>query len=365
MKKQALAIAIASALAAPSAFAATDTSGMQYTSASEGFYASIRARYESGPNDFNGASIENGSSRIGVRGTNDLGGGLEGFYLYELGVGIDNGSGVETRMGHVGLRGAFGQIQAGGFWGQDYNWTHGSTDVANKHSGNLNYTDQRAGRVSKALEYTTPDLNGFQGAVRVQMNDTGSEGTGNDDSNDLDAWNLAATYSVQGFTVAGTYNVLVEGLGDKELKHPTTRAEVTATPEKADEDLTAWTMRLGYTQDNWYVTGWYGQDSDSNAGEFETAAGSEKAEDTEILSLAAGVAVDKVNLYTLYETRESLGINRASTNELAIVEDNYGTVGVQYNLGARSRVWIEYAARDLESNDDAEDSINIGLQHDF
>ena len=44
MKKQALAIAIASALVAPSAFAAQDTSGMQYTSAAEGFYASIRAQ---------------------------------------------------------------------------------------------------------------------------------------------------------------------------------------------------------------------------------------------------------------------------------------------------------------------------------
>ena len=33
---------------------------------------------------------------------------------------------------------------------------------------------------------------------------------GADSENDLDLWNLAAKYEVQGFTVAGSYNVIVD-----------------------------------------------------------------------------------------------------------------------------------------------------------
>ena len=91
MKKQALTLAIAAALSAPSALAAQDTSGMRYTSAAEGFYASIRVGYEGGTKEDSKGSLGGGpnhdgfASRIGVRGTNDLGGGLEGFYQWEAG----------------------------------------------------------------------------------------------------------------------------------------------------------------------------------------------------------------------------------------------------------------------------------------
>ena len=90
---------------------------MQYTSASEGFYASIRAAlYANGEKENGSANIGGAFSRFGVRGTNDLGGGLEGFYQYEAGIGIDNGrnpnsdghsEAVTTRLGNVGLRGGF------------------------------------------------------------------------------------------------------------------------------------------------------------------------------------------------------------------------------------------------------------------
>ena len=356
MKKQALAIAIASALVAPSAFAAQDTSGMHFTSASEGFYASIRARFSTADNDNDGSNIENAFSRIGVRGTNDLGGGLEGFYGWELGVPINNGGSTSVRLGHVGLRGAFGSFWVGSNWAADYNWTHGSTDIANTHSGFFNYTDQRPGRTSKAIEYTTPDLNGFQGAVRLNIDNNPTaevpssvtftgvdpngnvQGTENDgspaakDENDIDTWNIAANYAVQGFSVAGAYNVISDGL------------------EKADDtkdDLNSWTFKLGYSQDNWYVNGWYGEDNTSDIGDG--------VEDVTTFAMGGGVSVDKVNLYALFEQQET------SAKE----EDSYGTIGAQYNLGSQSRVWIEYTTNDYDSTPTLDDYVNIGMRHDF
>ena len=428
MKKQALTLAIAAALSAPSALAAQDTSGMRYTSASEGFYASIRVRYDSGATEQAKGGFENSSSRIGVRGTNDLGNGLEGFYRYEWEVdpvNTDRGQSQDrTRLGFVGLRGAFGQVQVGTFWTQDYNWTHGSTDVANKHSGNLNYTDDRPGRQSKAIEYTTPDLNGFQGALRVNMNASsytaakaascgGGLSLNNDedgcataggltqgqadsyftaatpakkDNNALDAWNLAGTYSVQGFTVAGAYGVrpdAIEGVSATTGFGNDGNAGGTdnvVTTEKKD-DAKSWTVRLAYSQDNWYATGWYGATNAQSAtahslGADGTAGGDDANadvvgvihdEDVTNLSMAAGISLDKVNLYALWEKQDNIkGVKG--------VADTFSTVGVQYNLGSNSRVWIEYAMRDKDSDkmkdgapntDRADDSFNIGLQHDF
>ena len=405
MKKQALTLAIAAALSAPSALAAQDTSGMRYTSAAEGFYASIRVGYESGANESAKGALGGGpnddgfASRIGVRGSNDLGNGLEGFYQWEAGVRTEaSGFGtndshrnnLRTRVAHVGLRGAFGQVQMGSFWVQDYNWTHGSTDVANVVSGNLSYTGDRTGRTSRALEYTTPDLNGFKGAFRVNT----SDGSG---AKTLTAWNLAGTYSVQGFTVAGAYNVRPDAIAAASVTNGNLGAngqvgggdDSNLTSSK--EDAKAWTVRLGYSQDNWSVNGWYGQNTGAGSGGSGLYAGGSSDtrattdpsgtgadsrpgvihdEDETMMSLAGGISLDKVNLYALWEQRDnSHGVDG--------MKDAVSTVGVQYNLGANSRVWVEYAMRDFDSDenttiagttkntDRADNSFNVGLRHDF
>ena len=334
MNKKLLATAIAGAMIAPSAFAAQDTSGMQYTSAAEGFYASIRARFNSGGTDNAGAEIQNSTSRFGVRGTNDLGGGLSGFYQYEAGVSIDNGGGLSTRLGHVGLRGAFGEVVAGSIWTNGYNMTYGSTDIANVASGNVVYTTLFPGRESNVVQYTTPDFNGFQASALVQMDNKGTATV--EDGSDIDHYMLTAKYGTQGFTAGVAYSVVADAL----------------TTSAGTDDHTGYALKLGYAQDNWYVNTWYAEDNRDNENSDTPL------EDTETFSIAGGISVSKVNLYALYETQDNVDGNNG-------VEDNYGTFGVQYNLGARSRVWVEYANRDLESDAEKDDYVTIGLRHDF
>ena len=81
-------------------------------------------------------------------------------------------------------------------------------------------------------------------------------------------------------------------------------------------------------------------------------------EDQELFSIAGGVAVDKVNVYGVYEVSDN-------TAGATGVEDTRGTFGVQYNLGSQSHVWIEYASIDLDSDPEADDYVTIGLQHSF
>ncbi|WP_082616144.1 porin [Massilia sp. Root418] len=66
--------------------------------------------------------ISNDLSVLGLRGTEDLGGGLQGFFQIEMPVAVDTGGGGDfTRNTAVGLRGSFGQVLLG-IWESPYRY---------------------------------------------------------------------------------------------------------------------------------------------------------------------------------------------------------------------------------------------------
>ena len=403
MKKKALTLAIAAALSAPASFAATDDSGMRYTSASEGFYASLRVQIKSKDNKHGDAAIDNEGSRFGVRGTNDMGGGLEGFYRWEAGINLrdgvksDKGNVIQTRLGNVGVRGAFGQIQMGSFWTADYNWVGVGIDQAGA-DGVGYYNRPREARSKNALEYTTPNLNGFQGAIRVSTDNADTH-----KSNSLSLWNLAAKYEVQGFTVAGSYNNLKDGIETSDMVAaggtPATAPEIAAG---GTDDLTSWGAAVGYSQNNWDVSAFYGVDSTSDNKQgitryydkdgdstthapLETSGGAEEllgkgscgnveterlrmvatgarndvtaksCSDTKRFGLAGGVTLDKVRINVAWEKVE----------QLDGLEDVTGGVEVQYKFTANSQVDTRYRIQDRDTNPNAENDFRVVLRHNF
>lgn len=220
MKRKALVAAIAGILSAP-AVAAIDDAGMKYTSASEGFYGSIRANLRI--EDDKDANLANDleSSRLGVQGSVDLGGGMEATYRYEWDIETDEFASVRLRQ--VGLTGDFGTLNFGQQWNVDYDYVLGSTDVGNSATGNL----AEAFRWGSSARYDSNDLNGFKFSGQVQM-----DGSGKDDDDDVDMYALGASYHTAGFTVSGTY------LGEKgaETKAPTYAVGYRA-PSAPDNDL--------------------------------------------------------------------------------------------------------------------------------
>ena len=58
-------------------------------------------------------ALEDVSSRFGIRGTEDLGGGLSAIFAYEFSVGADANAGVGGRHSYIGLKGAWGTFVAG------------------------------------------------------------------------------------------------------------------------------------------------------------------------------------------------------------------------------------------------------------
>jgi len=355
-------------LAVPASQAAIDDAGMQYTSAAEGFYGSLRVAFGSTNKDnADATSIDASASRLGVRGTADLGGGLTASYRYEFGVNGDNGAtnrtiagarrsdnnnfattsdtGIgNTRLHHVGLHGGFGSVVIGTQWSLDYNYVWGTTDVMNAFGGNVYGAPDRTGRQSNAITYTSPDLNGFSfGGSAVVDNkpkespplDAEGNPIDSSDGDSIDKVVLAAGYSRAGLDIAGTY----------------IRRAVTSHTTEGDMELNPTTLGLafGYGQDNWSIDYWYGSTSDD--AQIET--------DNKSHSLAGQLGVGKATLRAIWERNTSEQAGRSDADVDVV------TLGAQYDLGSRARVFAEYDSLDSDSDARDRDRFAVGYRVDF
>jgi predicted porin len=115
------------------------------------------------------------TSRIGFRGTEDLGGGLSANFQLEQGLNLSSGSGgTFNRQSWVGLSGGFGEIRLG-------NTPTPYDDVATASglgfdsnvfdSSDIMFTqDAYTSRPGSVIYYATPDFGGFSAAVSYSLN---------------------------------------------------------------------------------------------------------------------------------------------------------------------------------------------------
>lgn len=114
-------------------------------------------------------------SRIGFKGTEDLGGGLKANFQLEQGISLDTGANIEagssfSRQANVGLSGAFGSFKLGRSFTalDDINGAANSAfDSALSVTNNVwvGYTD----KISDQLYYATPSIGGLTGAVGFNL----------------------------------------------------------------------------------------------------------------------------------------------------------------------------------------------------
>ena len=120
------------------------------------------------------------SSRLGFKGTEDLGGGLAAVFGLEAGLTIDNGTagGVSfNRQSYVGFAGGFGEVTFGKMW------TSYDDIEAGAHSlfGGLDFAPEYAvmlsgrdyiGNPNNGFKYTTPSFGAFSGAVSYSLDES-------------------------------------------------------------------------------------------------------------------------------------------------------------------------------------------------
>jgi predicted porin len=378
MKKSALALAVAAGLVGFGSAAYADTT----------LYGSARVSvdYDEWDSDYvsldgqllriRGGSdawdVYNNASRLGVRGEEDLGGGLSAIYQYEFGVDVTEGGNLNSnRPKWVGLRGnSWGSATAGTQWTPYYNVV-GIGDIFNssKVFDNRTYLGNTFGlRMDNSLIYSSPNWSGFGFQAMLVMNGScpPSDPQVTNDlctrpgaadnrlpsnlSNDIDMWNLSMSYKNGPFFAGATYMALEGPSFD------------TVLPTAPNWEGDQWAVAFGY-----------------NSGPFAVTLAYEQG-DVNTLYRGDGENIYVTGQYTFGNNviRGSYGYTTADDGQYdGLLADgtlvrytqsdvNNWALGYQYNFSKRTRLWVEYIGQDVDSDlVGNRQAVSIGTRHDF
>lgn len=345
MMKKILAVAIVSAFAAP-AFAATanvdvyGVFGMSIDSLSNG--------------SSRGTNVSSNASRIGFKGAEELGGGLNAIWQVETEIGADGaGAGAFTAMRDtfVGVRSKDAGTVRLGFMDTPTKQLSRRLDLFNNQIGdtrNLLRSNAISGansvvagstcidtagvtslsgaastaatcgggsnafeeRFRNGIRYDTPSLGGFTASLQYST----QTNTGVDTNNDRDAYSLGANYTNGPLLVGATYQRtnLVPG---------------TAASGQSEGKETNWRVGVGYKIADLRLTALYSDTTDGNG---------VSGNDRKIWGLGAGFKLGNGEIKgQYYKADDSDAVSHTGATMYAI--------GYDYNLSKRTQVYAAYA----------------------
>jgi predicted porin len=149
-------------------------------------------------------------SRWGLRGSEDLGGGLSAIFKLENGFSLENGQlrqgGLEFgRQAYVGLSDAkLGTVTLGRQYDSVVDYLQPVTAPGQFgglffHAGDIDNT-ANSFRVDNSVKYASPAISGLQFGGMYSFTNTNTTGRGT-----TGMWSIGATYANSGLTVAGAY----------------------------------------------------------------------------------------------------------------------------------------------------------------
>jgi predicted porin len=186
MNKKLVAVAVAGVLAAPLA-AQAQTANVTLYGRLNMTYELVTGKQADGSNP-NVSRLSSNSSRLGVRGTESLGGGLNAVFQIESNVSGDTGnsssSGFASRETFVGLQGAWGTFKVGKFlmpyddlhpiFGNVPTYTTSILSTADLWSqGTLSkFAGGFDARLGNSLRYDSPVYSGFNYSAQISLRDS-------------------------------------------------------------------------------------------------------------------------------------------------------------------------------------------------
>lgn len=210
MNKKLITLAIAAAFAPAVAMADATVYGKVHMSvdSNSGYTTTATTKQ-------NGTEIVSNSSRLGVKGSEDLGGGLTALYQLEttVSVGNDNTNQFGTaRDSYVGLAGGFGAMLVGRLplanqYAYDVNFFADQVGDA----GNFVAANGGASRVSNAIAYASPAMSGFSALVAYVPNTAQALGVTGQPVGKSGSYTLRGAYAGGPVNVGLSYQVVDAG----------------------------------------------------------------------------------------------------------------------------------------------------------
>ena len=150
--------------------------------------------------DSDGWDIRNETSRIGVKGSEDLGNSLKAIFQAEWAFeGAEGGSYASesggqsvfrNRLAYAGLSGSWGTAAMGRQW-TPYFGAVNKADIYNK--GDINPQYLGTSRIGNAITYKSPNLKGFSGALLLSVDKQSNLASFNNNKK-VDQWNFSLNY---------------------------------------------------------------------------------------------------------------------------------------------------------------------------
>ncbi|MGV3469628.1 porin [Limnobacter sp.] len=331
--------------------------------------------------------VEDASSRLGVKGQEDLGGGLSAIFAYEFAVNSDDLGGITgNRHAYLGFAGNFGKVVIGSQDGGNdsqaplYNQASLIGSVSNNGgplttvgggsdiTGNT-FAIQRQQRVSNAIGYTTKiagvELN-FRHALQGDNDqaNNGADGsfvidqdTGaivqNDPlvkENDFRSTEIAATYKIGALTVGGGF----ANFDQQELNNPLGNGDIERTIQGV----------ASYNFGAFTVAGLVAQ----NSYEAQNAANGEDSGIEYALSATMPLTANS-GLFGMYAQSERYDLNTEAR------ENTQAQIAYYYDFSKRTRTYVGFNRVESEveasttaanvGNKTERDNFTIGLRHNF
>jgi predicted porin len=367
MNKKLVTLAVAAAMAAPAAAMADATLyGKAHVSID---YADIEDGYKgwglSGGNEIPGSGR---ASRLGVKGSEDLGGGLKAIYQIEFGINMvdknyavaDNKETVSMRNSFVGLAGGWGTFLVGRH-DTPLKISTGKLDLFSDtmadYNGTVGFQDLRA---DNAIAYISPSFSGFQFAGAVVPTGGGTAtGVYNEDADSLaEAYSLAGIYKNGPFYASVAYESLGDNLFAAEVTDPVT--EITSVVTPGDDD-NKWRIGLGLLDWNGFtLTGIY--EDRSNVGGVDDL-------DQQLWQIQAAYAFGNNTIKGMYGSADRDGNDYEVLGyEFDIDGDkNTWAIGFDHNFSKRTKAYVLYT--DVDDDEavfgDSWSGFSMGMIHSF
>jgi predicted porin len=327
------------------------------------------------------------SSRVGFRGTEDLGSGLRAIFQIETGVAIDSGNNLgqggqpstskgfwASRDSFVGLDGSFGRLTFGRQSIYDRNGVNAQF-ASNRINTEIPWTDGRqlgristgvaVGRVSNVVQYTTPAFGGFNATISYSPNaqePVQNVGTGADTDGAI--WGLTmrgtfgAFYGQVDYAQNNGNTALATGLqpeasfwkvGASWGYMPGARVGViwvrtvnndvanASGPANADVDQDGWTLNWEHTFGNLQLLAQYGQTGNMKGCTVTTTTAGTGCNDTKADALMLGARYflsKRTWLYASYNQVDNQANNFADYTGSSITS----TTGAPTPFGADPRI---------------------------
>jgi predicted porin len=282
-------------------------------------------------------SLNSNSSRIGVKGSEDLGNRMKVGYLIEWTVDMDGDSSndLSTRNRAVTLSGDWGTALAGK-WDTPFKTVGRKLDLFGDKIGDtrsLNsgaLMDQRAPNV---VAYVTPNMNGLSATVAYVWDVRGSGNPGDD--SDYSAWSANAIYKNGPIMVAAAYSNYSDTIFGANA-----------------EDETLWRVGGSYKFGDFKVLASYTDISDANGND---------GKDTDIWTVGAAYTMGNNTIKAQYGSRDEYDDTKGAPGSGNETGADMWSVGIDHKMSKRTTVYAAYAST---SNDDFSTSTSWGGGHD-